>query len=934
MNRLARKVSPSGCRNTVSTVLLALPVIWVPMTCRCVILAATLGVGLLVVAVPAEETGTSIVPFGKEPGTWYLGGTSGLSGLDSLRGYIDSLFYAKAAASLGLDLAAGIEKVIYGDDDRLDVYTVTDAYLLRLAQATCIVTAGSEISDNGDGTWDLTTNPWFTQGGLPLCEGERFVGQHIIGYCSGFLVAPDIVVTAGHCLSTCGSYAFLFGFQQVDSLTPPALTVPDDDIYFCSEIIDRVYAGEYDHCVVRLDRPVVGRTPIPISRDELVPNGAPLVVVGHPVALPMKIAAGAEVKDNRPDLPWFQANTDTYGGNSGSMIVNTDTWKIEGILVRGAPDFVYDGGCTASNVVPNTGNPGSGLEFEEISKIGTVAHLIPELVNQMGEVRIGSDLYSCEGQVEVELLDLDLAGLGSYELLAVTAAADSELVTVSEISPGTGAFSGVTALTAGTPSKYDGLIQVAHGDVVTIIYEDADDGTGNPATVEASGAVDCLPPQISEVTVLAFGSTWVTVVFATDEPALGRLWVGESCGDFTRSEIGVVTTSHQITLGSLAPATTYWFKVEAADPAGNSGEDDQGGICYDFTTCQSPDFFTEQFLSGTDLQGLTVAFVPNGSPDFYQGCVTPYSEYPSATDGDLVLGLADDDYERVPLADGRRVYLFGVSYGSVYVGSNGFVTFSLGSTDWSESIDEHFASPARISVFWDDFDPSQGGQISCRQYDNRFTVTWHDVPERSGTNRLRAQLQLFFDGIITITYQLIEPLDGLVGLSRGSGKSIEFVPSDLSVYGGCSVTTCYYDGDNDSYGVEGDPGHLQIGQECAEGYAEFSLDCDDADPTRNPGAEEILDDTIDQDCDGIDNSCCEGIVGDVNQAGGDTPTISDVSTLVDHLFISGKPLKCAQEADVNQSGGRYPTPDDITISDISALIDLLFIDGTPLSDCL
>ena len=43
-----------------------------------------------------------------------------------------------------------------------------------------------------------------------------------------------------------------------------------------------------------------------------------------------------------------------------------------------------------------------------------------------------------------------------------------------------------------------------------------------------------------------------------------------------------------------------------------------------------------------------------------------------------------------------------------------------------------------------------------------------------------------------------------------------------------------------------------------------------------------------------------------------------------------------EEADVNQSGGANPTCDDITISDISILIDYLFITGTGLglADCL
>jgi hypothetical protein len=42
------------------------------------------------------------------------------------------------------------------------------------------------------------------------------------------------------------------------------------------------------------------------------------------------------------------------------------------------------------------------------------------------------------------------------------------------------------------------------------------------------------------------------------------------------------------------------------------------------------------------------------------------------------------------------------------------------------------------------------------------------------------------------------------------------------------------------------------------------------------------------------------------------------------------------EADINQSGGESPTCGDITISDISQLIDYLFITGSSpgLSDCL
>jgi hypothetical protein len=84
--------------------------------------------------------------------------------------------------------------------------------------------------------------------------------------------------------------------------------------------------------------------------------------------------------------------------------------------------------------------------------------------------------------------------------------------------------------------------------------------------------------------------------------------------------------------------------------------------------------------------------------------------------------------------------------------------------------------------------------------------------------------------------------------------------------------------------------------------------------------------------------CCIGRVGDVNGEGGDEPTIGDIGYMIDALFISGAQFDwyCVPEADVNQSGGPYPTSDDITIGDISELIDYLFITGSQLGlhDCL
>jgi len=75
----------------------------------------------------------------------------------------------------------------------------------------------------------------------------------------------------------------------------------------------------------------------------------------------LKYAAGAQVRDNQSDL-YIVCNLDTYGGNSGSPVINDDDpHEIEGILVRGDTDFNQVGNCQRSNVCPNTGCRGEDV---------------------------------------------------------------------------------------------------------------------------------------------------------------------------------------------------------------------------------------------------------------------------------------------------------------------------------------------------------------------------------------------------------------------------------------------------------------------------------------------------------------------------------------------------------------------------------------------
>ena len=107
--------------------------------------------------------------------------------------------------------------------------------------------------------------------------------------------------------------------------------------------------------------------------------------------------------------------------------------------------------------------------------------------------------------------------------------------------------------------------------------------------------------------------------------------------------------------------------MDAEDAAGNGASDDNGGICYTFTTPEIPDFFTELFTSDNDTDFLRLAFTPNGSPDFYEGCAVTIAAFPTDPTGGTVLSLTDDSFATVTLTGGNTVSLYGVPYSTFYV---------------------------------------------------------------------------------------------------------------------------------------------------------------------------------------------------------------------------------------------------------------------------
>jgi len=265
----------------------------------------------------------------------------------------------------------GVQKVIYGVDDRDDVYEVNDPKLLKDADSVAALVSTGSIVDNGDGT--STLNGQSLGNVYNLCNTEPFRDQPSIAFCSGFLVDPSIIVSAGHCVNEANlnNFRFIFEYEMSDATTAET-TISNDEIYRGVRILGRQQVGAgADWAVVQLDRPVLNHPNVRIRRSGKIPNNESVHVIGHPSGIPKKIAGGSNVRDNNPSS-YFVANLDTYGGNSGSPVFSSNTHVVEGILVRGETDYVWNGTCRVSNVCP-----ANGCRGEDCTRTTEFDHLIP-----------------------------------------------------------------------------------------------------------------------------------------------------------------------------------------------------------------------------------------------------------------------------------------------------------------------------------------------------------------------------------------------------------------------------------------------------------------------------------------------------------------------------------------------------------------------------
>jgi V8-like Glu-specific endopeptidase len=185
------------------------------------------------------------------------------------------------------------------------------------------------------------------------CPNMKFKNEPKPFHCSAFLVDPQHVMTAGHCVHNQKSnvkkdnkYLYVKNLPLKDEFElsiyfsrgerPKNLDhVRSEDLYKGQLLVEGVYTQTFDMAIVKLDRPVTDIRPLEVQKDFVAKVNIPTRIIGHPLGLPLMHEASGHIIYPNWTPYTFSSNNSIFQGNSGSPMLDNRNAKVIGILTSG-----------------------------------------------------------------------------------------------------------------------------------------------------------------------------------------------------------------------------------------------------------------------------------------------------------------------------------------------------------------------------------------------------------------------------------------------------------------------------------------------------------------------------------------------------------------------------------------------------------------------
>lgn len=273
------------------------------------------------------------------------------------------------AISLQVNARTGLES-IYGIDNRVFIHSKMDAILLKQSKAIALIVDNENLTKR---FFRSTLLGKTLQENVQLCSDEKFSTKPSIKSCTGFLVKSNILLTAGHCIvdeNDCENKKIIFDVLDSPSkLSNSNRTVLTNNVYGCKSIIARGQDGNSDFSLIQLDKTITDRTPLEYNKSSLMSRPASVYMIGHPYGLSQMLSRSTKVRAEDSGDLIFKASINSFQGNSGSPVFNSETHKVEGVLINGQEDLVFDSQnkCYRYRVYNGAGGEG----------ILSISHILP-----------------------------------------------------------------------------------------------------------------------------------------------------------------------------------------------------------------------------------------------------------------------------------------------------------------------------------------------------------------------------------------------------------------------------------------------------------------------------------------------------------------------------------------------------------------------------